>query len=275
MTVRDLSFRYADQNRPALEQVSFELQPGQTLGIVGPVGGGKSTLLAMLPRLFEADSGEIRLDGRLLTERSLASLRRSIAMVPQDSFLFSTTVLENLRFGRPDASIDEVREAARKAMVLDEIERFPEGFETMVGERGITLSGGQRQRIALARALLVDAPILLLDDALASVDHETEEEILGHLDDVGARRTVVVAAHRLSAVRDADEILVLDEGRVRERGTHEQLVELGGVYAQLYDQQRLQEQLDELGTQAVPAEEVAGRTTTVPEDVTVGGGEVF
>jgi ABC-type multidrug transport system fused ATPase/permease subunit len=174
----------------------------------------------------------------------LKLLRGSISMVPQDSFLFSTTLFENIRFGRPDATLDEVREVARRAQILDEIEELPDGFDTQVGERGITLSGGQRQRVALARALLLDPAILILDDALSSVDHETEEKILRELGRAKQGRTCFIVAHRLSAVRDADDIMVLSGGKITEQGTHQQLVEQDGYYARLLRQQQLERELD-------------------------------
>jgi ATP-binding cassette subfamily B protein len=214
------------------------------VGIVGAVGSGKSTLVNVIPRLLEVEDGQVFIDGVDVNRVPVATLRSSIAMVPQDSFLFSTTIAENIRFGKPDASLDEVREAARRAHVLADIEEFPQGFETPVGERGITLSGGQRQRVALARALLLDPRILILDDALSSVDHATEEAILGELQRARSGRTCFIVAHRVSAVRGADLILVLESGRVVERGPHAQLAASGGFYARLYRRQQLEEELE-------------------------------
>ena len=211
----------------ALDAIDLEVRPGQTVGIVGPVGSGKSTLVNVIPRVLEVDDGQVFIDGVDVNRVPVAVLRSSIAMVPQDSFLFSTTIAENIRFGRPDATMDEVREAARRAHVLGDIAEFPHGFETPVGERGITLSGGQRQRVALARALLLDPRILILDDSLSSVDHATEESILGELQRARSGRTCFIVAHRVSAVRAADQILVLDDGRIAERGTHAAAGRLG------------------------------------------------
>ncbi|MCP4006976.1 MAG: ABC transporter ATP-binding protein [bacterium] len=243
--VRKLSYEFKGrEDHPALSDVSFSVEAGQTVGIVGAVGSGKSTLLAAIPRLLEVEDGNVLIDGHDVNRIPLNLLRSSIAMVPQDSFLFSTTIEENIRFGCPDADREAVRRAARRAHVLGDIEDFPQGFDTPVGERGITLSGGQRQRIALARALALDPPILILDDSLSSVDAATEEAILKELRSARSGRSCFIVAHRTSAVRDADFIIVLDEGRVAEVGTHEYLLRNPGVYERIYRQQQLEAEIE-------------------------------
>ncbi|MCE2390029.1 MAG: ABC transporter ATP-binding protein [Proteobacteria bacterium] len=242
----DLHLSYSGREAsPALAGIDFAASQGQSVGIVGPVGSGKSTLVAAIPRLLEIPDEALRIDAHDVNRLPLRLLRSSIAMVPQDSFLFSASVADNIRYGAPDAGDDEVREAARRAHVLGDIEEeLPFGFETLVGERGVTLSGGQRQRIALARALILDPAILILDDALSSVDYATEEAILKELRTSRAGRTCFIVSHRLSAVRDADLILVLDAGRVIESGGHAELLAEGGVYARTYRHQRLEAELE-------------------------------
>jgi ATP-binding cassette, subfamily B, multidrug efflux pump len=243
VSFREFSFAYRPGAAPALDRVSLDVEAGQTIGVVGAVGSGKTTLVSAIPRLIEIPPGRVLIDGRDGGELALGLLRSSIAMVPQDSFLFSASVAENIAFGLPSMDRDRVREAARRAHVLDDIEDLPHGFDTEVGERGITLSGGQRQRIALARALILEPSILILDDSLSSVDAVTEEAILKELRGARAGRTCFIVAHRLSAVRDADRIVVLEAGRVIETGAHEALLRLGGTYAQLYRRQQLEAEL--------------------------------
>lgn len=233
-------FCYPGNATPVLRDVQLDVPAGATVGIVGATGAGKTTLINLLLRFFDSPDCRIRIGGVPLEELTLAALRSGIAMVPQDPFLFTATIAENIAMGRPDASAEEVRAAAALAAIDKDILRFPDGYDTLVGERGITLSGGQKQRIAIARALLLDAPILILDDALSAVDVATERNILVHLRQVRSHRTTFILCHRLSAVEDADEIIVLSHGTVVERGTHPSLLEQHGWYAQMHDLQKLE-----------------------------------
>lgn len=231
----DVRFTYDGTRAPALDGVSFTAQAGRTTAIVGPSGAGKSTLLALLLRHHDPQEGRITLDGRPTTEYTLDSLRRGIAVVSQETYLFHASIADNLRLARPGATDDDLTRAARVAGVHDEIAALPDGYATVLGERGATLSGGQRQRLALARALLADAPVLVLDEATSAVDERREADILRELMNAASGRTVLVVAHRLAAVRHADRIVVLDEGRVDAVGEHAGLVEADGVYARLVD----------------------------------------
>ena len=248
VTFREVSFAYEQQanGHPVLEGISFSLPVGKTVGLVGRIGSGKSTAAQLVPRLFDASSGEILIDGQDVRKLSLRELRQSLGYVPQEPFLFSTSLRRNLTFGRDDVSDQDLQRAVRIARLDRDVENFPQGLDTVVGERGVTLSGGQKQRATLARALAIDPPVLILDDCLSSVDAQTEAEILHGLRSILKEKTCLIISHRISAVKDADEILVFDEGRILERGSHHQLVERGGLYAELYQQQRLTEELEQI-----------------------------
>jgi ATP-binding cassette subfamily B multidrug efflux pump len=243
--IRDLTFRFPGSDRIILDSISLRIGRGQTAAIVGPTGSGKSAIVSLLPRLHDPPPGSVFLDGIDVREIPLARLREAIGVVPQEPFLFSESIAENIAFGieAPDAA--RLREAAAIARLDKDVDSFPKGYETLVGERGITLSGGQKQRTALARALIIDPRILILDDALSAVDTYTEEEILGRLRGVMRQRTSLIVAHRISTVRHADVIFVIDGGRIVERGHHDDLVEQGGLYAGMYRKQLLEEELAE------------------------------
>jgi ATP-binding cassette subfamily B multidrug efflux pump len=247
LVMRNVSVSYPGQTALALRNLSLTVKPGQTIGLVGPTGCGKSTLLRVLLRQLTPQQGEVRWGGYALDEYKLAALRDAISWVPQESFLFSATIAENIALARPDASRREVEHAAGLAAIHDDILLFPHAYETEVGERGITLSGGQRQRVAIARALLSDNELLLLDDALSAVDTGTETRILEHLEELRRAhpgRSAIIASHRLSAVVDADHIVVLRDGHISEAGTHDQLLALNGWYASQWRYQQLEASLD-------------------------------
>jgi ATP-binding cassette subfamily B protein len=243
--LRHLNFSYGDV--PVLRDICLKIPAGSSLAIVGPTGSGKSTLVNLIARLYEAPEGSLLVDDRPVRDYPLAVLRRNIGMVPQETFLFSETIRENLAFSASSASADDLLKAAEAAHIRKEFEEFPQGFETMVGERGVTLSGGQKQRSAIARALLRRPAILILDDALASVDTYTEERILGGLRDYTADSTTILISHRVSTVRNADQIAVLNHGRIVELGRHDELLALDGYYASLYQKQQLEEELTVAG----------------------------
>jgi ATP-binding cassette subfamily B protein/ATP-binding cassette subfamily C protein/ATP-binding cassette subfamily B multidrug efflux pump len=245
----DVGFSYAGQEAPALSGVSLALQPGQTLGLVGPTGAGKTTLLRVLLRQATPQFGHVSWNGHALSDYTLSTLRSAISWVPQESFLFSATIADNIALGRPGATRAQIEHAAHMAAIHEDILRFPQGYDTHVGEKGITLSGGQRQRVAIARSLLADSALLLLDDALSAVDTGTETRILEHLEELRREhpgRSAIIASHRLSAVAGADLIVVLRDGRISESGNHDKLVEAGGWYASQWRYQQLEASLDAL-----------------------------
>ena len=240
---RNLTFAYTPDGPIILEDINLDIPAGSSLAIVGPTGSGKTTLVNLIPRLYDAEPGAVLIDGQPIREFAVQSLREQIGVVPQETFLFSDTIEHNISFGVPGATPAEVEDAASIAHIRTEILEFPKGFGTIVGERGITLSGGQKQRTAIARAVIRNPRILILDDALASVDTYTEEQILSGLKRIMEGRTTIFISHRISTARNADQIAVLVDGRIAERGTHDELLEKGGYYTRLYEKQQLEEEL--------------------------------
>ena len=232
--IDDVSFAYEGSEMDVIKDVNLTIQPGETVAIVGPSGGGKTTLCQLIPRFYDVDAGSVRIDGIDVKDVKLHTLRKNIGIVQQDVFLFPDTIAENIRYGRPGASDEEVREAARKAEIYDDIMAMPEQFDSYAGERGVLLSGGQKQRISIARIFLKNPPILILDEATSALDTVTESRIQGAFDKLAVGRTTIIIAHRLSTIRSADRIILIDEGEIKEEGTHEQLMQANGKYAELY-----------------------------------------
>ncbi len=239
----NVSFKFPDSQEYALKNVNLEIPSGSTLGVIGRTGSGKSTVASLLLHLFETNEGTITIDDKPIETIKIRSLRDHIGYVDQDSFLFSTTIAKNIAFGVDEASEDEIRRVAKIAQVHENIVDFPKGYETFVGERGVTLSGGQKQRISIARALIKNPQILILDDSLSAVDTDTEEKILHHLSAEMKDKTSIVIAHRISTIKDCDNIVVIDEGEVIEEGTHEELINRRGLYTRLYEKQLLEEEI--------------------------------
>lgn len=242
---RDLTFRYPNSAEDALKDIHACIEKGQTIGIIGRTGSGKTTFVSLLLRLYNTKRGELIIDGRDILDYPLQTLREAIGYVPQDNFLFSDTIANNIRFGCREATMEQVEAAAKMADVHENIVAFPEGYDTMVGERGVTLSGGQKQRVSIARALIKDPPILILDDAVSAVDTETEEHILRELKGARQGKTTIIIAHRISTIQHADQIFVIDGGEIVQRGQHEELSQEEGIYRTIYEKQLLEAEIDQ------------------------------
>jgi ATP-binding cassette subfamily B protein len=240
---RDLTFRYTQDGPPVLNKINLVIKPGKVVAFAGQTGSGKSTLMNLIPRLLDAEPGMVLIDGHPIRELSLQQLRASIGYVPQETVLFSETIAENIAFGTPEAQPVEIEHAGELAGLSEDVHGFPEGYQTLVGERGITLSGGQKQRTAIARAVIRRPRILILDDALSAVDTYTEKRILEQLRDVMRQQTTLLVSHRISTIKDADLICVLDQGEIVMRGTHDELMRAGGKYVDLCERQALEEQI--------------------------------
>jgi ATP-binding cassette subfamily B protein len=241
---KNVSFTYEDTNITALKDISFKVNKGETLAVLGKTGSGKSTILSLLTRLYEVQKGSVTMDGTPLSKVNLYDLRNSIGIVPQDAFLFSDSIKNNIKFGKENATDEEVIEAAKKAAVHNNIIDFSQQYETILGERGITLSGGQKQRVSIARAIIKNPDILLLDDCLSAVDTETEEQILNNLLDISKNKTTIIVSHRVSSAKNADQIIILEEGEIIQQGSHNQLINVEGYYKELYFKQLSEKEVE-------------------------------
>lgn len=237
VSYEDVSFCYADDDTPVLSHISFQIPAGRSIALVGPSGGGKTTICSLLPRFYDVSEGRITIDGKDVRDLKLKSLREQIGIVQQDVYLFCGTIKENIAYGKPGASMEEIIEAAKRANIHDFIEELPDGYDTFVGERGTRLSGGQKQRISIARVFLKNPPILILDEATSALDNESERHIQKSLEELAKNRTTITIAHRLSTIRNADEIIVITEKGISERGTHKDLLQKDGIYAHYYKMQ--------------------------------------
>ncbi len=240
---KDVSFTYDDTNIEALQHVSFKLEKGKTLGVLGNTGSGKTTLISLIARLYDVKSGEILIDGKPIEQLNLDNLRQSIGFVPQEAFLFSDTIKNNIKFGDEAASDEKIEQAAKDAYIHHNIIEFNEGYNTYVGERGVTLSGGQKQRVSIARALIKEPEILIFDDCLSAVDTETEEIILNNLFKISQHKSTIIVSHRISSVKNANSILVLEKGKIIQQGSHNELIKIDGYYKALYEQQLLEKEI--------------------------------
>jgi ATP-binding cassette subfamily B protein len=239
---KNVSFTYPDTGIEALRNVSFEVKPGEFLAIIGRTGSGKSTIANLLMRMYDTDSGDILIDGKRLRDLDLNNFRQQVGFVPQEVFLFSDSIKNNIAFGISDPGAESIENAAKNAAVYHNIKGFEKGFETLIGERGITLSGGQKQRLSIARAIIKEPQILIFDDCLSAVDTRTEEEILNNLGKIMKDKTTILIAHRVSTIKNADKILVIDGGKIMEQGSHKTLMAQRGIYFELYEKQLLEEQ---------------------------------
>ena len=239
----DVVFTYDDTNITALKNVSFEIEPGQTLAILGKTGSGKSTIAELISRMYDIAEGKVFIDNTPIANLNLDNLREQIGYVPQDPFLFSDTIENNIKFGKEDATLEDIEQAAKNAVVHDNIVEFAKGYDTILGERGVTLSGGQKQRVSIARAIIKNPKILIFDDCLSAVDTETEERILSNLEKVSTNKTTIIISHRVSSAKNADKIIVLDDGQIIQQGAHETLVNTEGYYQELYQQQLLEKEI--------------------------------